>query len=160
MHYISICTTFPHKITELKDYSSKMSKPHVIKDFDKLDLSIREQIKMEYPSGFHENLVTYTDKEGNQRKALPFETEDKVYLVRMTVEEAKQIVMDDEDYDDDGVLKEEVMDGYQDKYSEEMEFEEEEEEVDPYKDKPEGGEEEEEYEEEGEEDEDGDDLDY
>lgn len=92
------------------------TKPRVIKDFDKLDLSIQEQIKLEYPYGFEENLVYFNNKEGNKISALPFETEEKYYLVRMTVAEAQQIIEDDEDYDDSGSLKEDIKEEYQEKH--------------------------------------------
>ncbi len=92
------------------------SKPRVIKDFEKLDSEIREQIKLAYPYGFLEELIHFNDREGKRVSALPFETEDKYYLVRMTRAEAKAIVEDDEDFDDDGNLKESVKDDYESKY--------------------------------------------
>lgn len=92
------------------------NKPRIIKDYDKLDSSIQEQIKLVYPSGYSENLIQYTDKEGKYITALPFETEDKYYLIRMTLSEAEQIIEDDDDYDDDGFLKEHVKEEYEDKY--------------------------------------------
>lgn len=60
---------------------------------------------MQYPRGFAQSLVSYINKDGKKVSALPFETEDIYYLVRMTIQEAKQIIEDDEDYDDDGVLR-------------------------------------------------------
>ena len=60
------------------------SKPRVIKDFDKLDKEIQEHIAQLYPNGFAEHLITYTDpKSGLERFALPYETEDRYYMVRM-----------------------------------------------------------------------------
>ncbi len=94
------------------------NKPRVVKDYDKLDLEIREQIKLSYPAGFSDNLVSYTDKEGVRRTALPFETEEKYYLIRMTPTEAMQIVDDDEDFDSSGMLKDEIKEEYEDKYNE------------------------------------------
>lgn len=99
--------------------SSPSPKPRVIKDFDKLDLSIQEQIKLEYPEGFEDNLIYFTNKEGKRVSALPFETDEKYYLVRMTVEEAQQLIEDDDDYDDDGNLKDEIKEEYEEKHSEE-----------------------------------------
>lgn len=92
-------------------------KPRIVKDFEKLDPEIQEQIKLAYPEGFHTSLISYYDKEGQRRSALPFETEEKYYLVRMSVVEAKQIVEDDDDYDDDGNLRQEVQEDYEEKYS-------------------------------------------
>jgi len=94
------------------------NKPRVVKDYDKLDLETREQIKLSYPSGFSDNLVSYTDKEGVRRTALPFETEEKYYLIRMTPTEPMQIVDDDEDFDSSGMLKDEIKEEYEDKYNE------------------------------------------
>jgi hypothetical protein len=83
-------------------------KPRVVKDYDKLDTVVQEQIKLEYPCGFEDNLIKFTNAEGKRVSALPFEAEDKYYLVRMTVEEAQAIIEDDDDYDEDGNLTDEA----------------------------------------------------
>jgi len=46
------------------------SKPRVIKDYDKLDPDIQEKIKLEYPSGYSENLIYFTNKDGKRVSAL------------------------------------------------------------------------------------------
>ena len=74
------------------------SKPRVLKDFEKLELEIQEQIKLTYPSGFHQHLVSFVDREGQKRLALPFETEEKYYLVRMSIQEAKNIIEAKEEF--------------------------------------------------------------
>ena len=84
------------------------SKPRVVKDYDKLDDSVIEAIKLEYPFGFEDNLITFTNAQGMKVSALPFEADDKYYLVRMTIEEAQAIIEDDDDYDEDGNLTEEA----------------------------------------------------
>lgn len=61
---------------------------------------------MAYPTGFVAHLVQYTNQEGKIVSALPFETEDTYYLIRMTAQEARRIVSEDEDYDEEGVLRE------------------------------------------------------
>ncbi|MFO7869648.1 MAG: hypothetical protein R6U95_10165 [Bacteroidales bacterium] len=91
-------------------------KPRVIKDFGKLDSDIQEQIKLIYPTGFYEHLISYTDKEGNERFALPFETDEKYYMVRMSIEEAKKIVNDDADYDSNGILRNTIQEEYLEKH--------------------------------------------
>lgn len=93
-------------------------KPNVIKDFEKLDPQIQEQIKLSYPQGFSQHLVTFTNMDGKVVSALPFETEDRNYLVRMTINQAVEIVESDNDYDEDGVLKGKVKEEYSDKYPE------------------------------------------
>lgn len=93
-----------------------MSKPRVIKNYEKLDEEVLEQIKLSYPEGFSGNLIRFTDVDGRLTSALPFETEEKYYLIRMTKTEALQIIDDDDDYDDDGNLLGDVRDEYADKY--------------------------------------------
>ena len=91
--------------------------PRVIKDYNKLDKALQEQIKFVYSEGFADNLIHFFDKNGIKVTALPFETEDKYYMLRMTENEAVQIVDDDDDFDDDGFLKDEVKQDYEDKYA-------------------------------------------
>ena len=93
-------------------------KPNVIKDFEKLDPKIQEQVKLSFPHGFSQHLVTFNNMEGKEVSALPFETEDRNYLIRMTINQAVEIVESDEDYNQDGVLKGKVKEEYSDKYPE------------------------------------------
>ncbi len=118
------------------------TKPRVVKDYEKLDEIIQEQIKLSYPYGFSEHLVSYVDKEGKKRTALPFETDEKYYLVRMTESEAVAIIDEDDDFDSDGMLKDDIKEEYEDKYSDldYINSEESEDEKDPYKDDEDEGE--------------------
>jgi hypothetical protein len=95
-----------------------VNKPRIIKDFTKLSPDIQEQIKLVYSEGFSQHLIRFTNKDGLLVSALPFETDEANYLVKMTIQEAKEIIEDDEDYDDDGILKEETKDEYAGKYAE------------------------------------------
>jgi hypothetical protein len=90
--------------------SLTLAKKRVVKDYNALSEEIVRLVKNKYPSGYAESLVTYNDKDGKKVSALPFETDDTYYLIRMTVLEAKRIVKDDEDFDDDGQLKEDLVD--------------------------------------------------
>lgn len=94
-----------------------ISKPRIIKDYDKLDPEIQEKIKLEYPCGYMDSLISFTNKDGLLVSALPFETEDKYYMVRMTANEAVRIIEDDDDFDDEGVLKEGIKEIYESKYA-------------------------------------------
>ncbi|GAA4824546.1 hypothetical protein [Algivirga pacifica] len=93
------------------------NKLRVTKDYSKLSDELQEQIKLVYPEGFSQFLIQYTDKDGKRQSALRFETDDKIYLVRMTTEEAEDIISNDEDYDEYGSLRDDVRDEYEDKYS-------------------------------------------
>ena len=97
--------------------SMNVNKPRVIKDYEKLEAEIKEQIKYIYPLGFSDNLIYFTNKEGQRVSALPFETDEKYYLIRMTTLQADRIIEEDDDYDMDGNLKEEVREEYENKYA-------------------------------------------
>ena len=94
------------------------AKPRVLKAFEALDQSIQEQIKLAYPEGFEDHLIRFTNKDGEYQSGLPFETEDRYYLVKMTREEAGEIIAEDDDYDDDGNLKDDVREEYEEKHEE------------------------------------------
>lgn len=93
-----------------------MNKPRIVKDYDKLDVDLQEQIKLSFPYGFEDELINFKNAEGKTVSALPYEAEDKYYLVRMTVQKAQTIIEDDDDYDNGGNLKDEIRDEYEDKY--------------------------------------------
>jgi hypothetical protein len=95
----------------------KTNKLRVIQDFEKVSKDIQEQIKLVYPNGFSQHLIEYTNNEGKIVYALPFETDEKIYMIRMSVKKAIQIIKDDTDYDDDGILKDEIKEKYEDEHS-------------------------------------------
>ncbi|QNL20811.1 hypothetical protein HZR84_02250 [Hyphobacterium sp. CCMP332] len=84
-----------------------MDKKRIVKDYDKLPEDVLVRLKQKYPYGYADNLVSFVNKEGNKVSALPFETEEIYYLIRMTISQANKIIEDDDDYDKDGNLKEE-----------------------------------------------------
>ena len=94
-----------------------MDKPRTIVDYERLPESLTEQIKLVYPYGYSKYLIKFVNKDGETKQALRFETDEKIYLIRMTVSEAKEIVSDDDDFDDEGNLKDAVKEDYEDKYS-------------------------------------------
>lgn len=96
----------------------KANKLRVIQDFDKVGTDIQQQIKLVYPEGFSQHLIAYKNKDNQTVYALPFETDEKFYMIRMTIDRAIQIIEDDSDYDDDGILKDEVKEKYADEHSE------------------------------------------
>lgn len=109
-------------------------KPRVVKDYEKLSEDIQQQIKLVYPEGFSHHLISFTNKEGVKVSALPFETSETYYLVRMTKQEATALIEDDDDYDDDGYLREEIKLDYEEKHLDIDDLEEEEEQDDDNKD--------------------------
>jgi hypothetical protein len=95
------------------------TKPRIVKDYEKLDTNIQEMIKLEYPFGFEHHLVMFNNAVGKRVSALPFETDEKYYLVRMTAAEAQEIIEEDDDYDDEGNLTEEAQEEYEEKHEDE-----------------------------------------
>lgn len=95
----------------------KAEKQRVIQDFDKVSTDIQEQIKLVYPEGFSQHLISFKNKDNETVYALPFETDEKIYMIRMSLNKAIQIIEDDEDYDDDGILKNNIKEKYQDDHS-------------------------------------------
>ncbi len=95
----------------------KQNKLRVIQDYEKISKDIKEQIKLVYPEGFSDNLIEFRNAKGEKVSALPFETDDKIYMIRMSVSKAEQIIKDDEDYDEYGILKVSTKEKYEDKYS-------------------------------------------
>lgn len=96
---------------------SKTNKLRVIQDYEKLSTDIQEQIKLVYPNGYSQHIISFKNHKDETVFALPFETDDKYYMVRMSVQKARQIVEDDDDFDDDGNLKKEIRERYEDDYA-------------------------------------------
>lgn len=109
---------------------NKSSKPRVARLYENLTTEVQEKIKLAYPAGFSQNLISFTNKEGKVVTALPFETDDENLLIKMSVREAERIIEDDDDYDDLGNLREEKLEEFEDKYGDA------EEEDDSYGDEP------------------------
>ena len=91
-----------------------MSKPRIVKDYEKLSEEVIALIKLFYPYGFDSKLIQFKNKEGKLVSALPFETEDYYYLIRMTRADAISIMEDDDDFDEDGNLTEEAIERLED----------------------------------------------
>lgn len=92
-------------------------KTRVVVDYEKLDDALIEQIKLVYPYGFSQHLVSFNNSKGEKVSALRFETFEKIYLIRMSTKLAEQIIEDDDDFDEDGNLREEVREKYEEEHS-------------------------------------------
>ncbi len=98
-----------------------MSKPRIIKDYAKLSDELKEQLKLVYPLGFTDHLIPFVNRLGERKKGLPFEMEDAILLVRMTVSQAQAIIEEDPDYNDEGRLRKGAQSEYEDKF-EDLDF--------------------------------------
>ncbi len=93
------------------------NKIRVIQDYEKLSSELKEQVKLVYPHGYHNHLVEYTTPKGERIKTLRFETDEKIYLIRMTFQKAKAIIEQDDDFDEEGFLKMDIKEKYEEEYS-------------------------------------------
>lgn len=93
------------------------NKPRVVKSYENLSEELQEQIKLAYPKGFAQNLIKYKNAAGEPVSALIFETDERVYLVKMTTSQAHAIIEDDDDYNAAGQLKQAALEEYEDKYA-------------------------------------------
>ena len=60
-----------------------LMKKRVIKDFRNLPEELREAIREKYPTGYISHLITLFNKDKQIISALPYETEDISYLIKM-----------------------------------------------------------------------------
>ena len=58
-------------------------KKKVIKDYKNLTVEIREAIQEKYPQGYANDVITFFDKDKHLISALPYETEEISYLIKM-----------------------------------------------------------------------------
>jgi len=93
-------------------------KPRVFTSYDKLGTEIKNKLKLKYPEGFSHELINFYDKDGVNVSALIFETDEKILLIKMSQTAAEKIIFDDEDYDDDGLLKEAVKESLEEEFME------------------------------------------
>lgn len=93
------------------------NKPRVIQSYEKLSQEIQEQIKLYYPEGYMDNLIEFRNHNNEMVSALPFETDEKIYMVRMSIRKAQELIEEDTDFDDDGNLLDSKRESYEDKYS-------------------------------------------
>lgn len=62
-----------------------MEKKRVIKSFDNLDTSLKNQLKKKYPDGFEHSLMRLTNAKKEPFFVVPLETDDTMYLVKIAV---------------------------------------------------------------------------
>ena len=98
-----------------------MSKPRVMTSYFKLDAAIQQQIKLAYPRGFEKFLIRFKNHKKKFVSALPYEATDKYYMVKMTLEEANKIILEDEAYNESGILKTNFKEAYEASKKEEEE---------------------------------------
>lgn len=111
------------------------NKLRVIKDYEKLEKAIQNQIKEAFPYGFSEDLISINSKDGSLVRALPFETDDRIYLVKFPSGHTSIVEEEDDDSNDEIIQSNKKPDMGKDF---EDDFKEDEQEDDEYGDEPDG----------------------
>lgn len=60
-----------------------MGKKRIIKAYEQLSEELVEKLKEKYPDGFDERTITFTNPRGEIEVAIPFETEEIYYLIKL-----------------------------------------------------------------------------
>ncbi len=68
-------------------------KKRIIVDYKTLPENMLERLALQYPDGFKDNLITYTNSKGDKISAVPVETEETYYLVKVSIQ-LKEMVRD------------------------------------------------------------------
>ena len=79
-----------------------MSKKHIVTSFHNLSPELEEAVKAFYPLGFTDAMMRIDKPNGDFFYAVPYDTEDVAYLVKIDVKiDDKAHEEDDKDYYDD-----------------------------------------------------------
>ena len=73
-----------------------VGKKRIIKNYNQLPEEIVLLVKEKYPDGYEDSLITFQMPDGNLASALPLETDDTYYLIKMPKD---SIPADDDDMD-------------------------------------------------------------
>ena len=76
-----------------------MGKKKLIKKYEHLPEDIIEQVKIKYPDGFEDSLITFENSRGEIELALPFETDDIYYLIKMPKNNTSGEEEEEEEFD-------------------------------------------------------------
>ncbi len=68
-----------------------MNKKRVIVDYKSLPENMLERLAVQYPEGFDDYIIKYTNSRGDRVSAVPVETEDTYYLVKVSVQLRKMV---------------------------------------------------------------------
>lgn len=78
-----------------------MVKKRIIKDYHQMPDELLLKMKSKYPHGYQEHLLKFTNANGEMVSALPFETDDIYYLVKIEHETRYQLIDEEDGIEDD-----------------------------------------------------------
>ncbi len=79
---------------------STAPKRKVIKEYSKLDSDFLKKLKEKYPDGYGDDLVSFYGADGLKIRAIPYETEETYYLIKVPIATVKELDGDDDDSND------------------------------------------------------------
>ena len=97
-----ICGRFQYKY-KLKRYMAPSAKKRLVVSFNNMAPELQEEVKAAYPTGYTDFMMRIEKPNGDFFFAVPFETEEISYLVKIEVK-IDDVSSDDDDkdyYDDD-----------------------------------------------------------
>ena len=60
-----------------------VGKQRIIKAYEQLSENLVEKLKEKYPDGFEDHVITFNNAKGEIEVAIPFETEEIYYLIKL-----------------------------------------------------------------------------
>jgi DNA-directed RNA polymerase subunit delta len=74
-----------------KKEETKVNKKRIVKDYENLNPELSKALHAAYPAGFAESMISFFDRDGKRVSAIPFETDEIYYLIRMVEKKAKPV---------------------------------------------------------------------
>lgn len=78
-----------------------MAKKHIVTSFHNLTPEMQEAVKEKYPLGFTDSMIRVDKPNGGFFYAVPFDTDDVAYMIKIDVKIDDSAQDDDKDYYDD-----------------------------------------------------------
>lgn len=79
-----------------KKEENKVNKKRLVKGYENLSPELVKLMHASYPDGFEGAMISFFDRDGKRVSAIPFETDDIYYLIRMVEKKAKPVQGEDE----------------------------------------------------------------
>ncbi len=67
-----------------------MEKKRIIKSYEKLSTELQDQLREQYPYGFSNKLIRLNNSKNETFFAVPLETDDTIYMVKVQIEKIKK----------------------------------------------------------------------
>lgn len=79
-----------------KKEENKVNKKRLVKGYENLSPELVKLMHASYPDGFEGAMISFFDRDGKRVSAIPFETDEIYYLIKMVEKKAKPVQAEDE----------------------------------------------------------------